>query len=170
MTREEVLKEIDEATKSFKESKKKINNALCHARNVVSKDELQIPYSEAYNRGLEDAWKLARKIILDEEDGGMSFNKIFKIYARGEVDILKDFSPQDVMKKLEAYENEISVGDVLKTNYGTGVAINIFIPENSQKRSVYVLYEDGAIGLVDEYEETARHIDIQQILKQIEGE
>ena len=53
--------------------------------------------SEAYNKGLNDAWELARKIVLPESEGGMKIDElknVFKNHSYFDInDILKRYPP-----------------------------------------------------------------------------
>lgn len=68
-----------------------------------------------YQKGLNDAWKAARKIVCDESCGGMSMTEL-AIFNRGSSSsILRDFTAQQAIEKLKAYEekqsDKIDVGD-----------------------------------------------------------
>ena len=127
---------------------------------------------EAYEKGLADAWELARKIA------DISTTKeradIFGYCCNGitVTDVLRDFTPQQALAKIEAYEKEqeeIKVGDVVEFEVGT-----IAVVTRREEEYIYVCFGDGTnMGFVkDEYvfKKTGRHIDITQILEQIRGE
>lgn len=56
----------------------------------------------AYNQGLEDAWELAKKIVVDCHDmTGEEFQHIFGCYLQG---VFTDLTPQEALAKLKEYE------------------------------------------------------------------
>ena len=139
-------------------------------------EEVQIPYSEAYNKGLEDgrndAWKLANKIADTLTTSERA--KIFGYVVNGitVMDILRDFTPQEALLKLEAYEkeqNEMKVGDVVFDDDEPDVyGIVTFV----SCEMIYIVWSDGSSGVEYDFRDikkTGKHIDIQSILQQIGG-
>lgn len=133
--------------------------------------------AEAYNKGLEDAWKLARKITAASCDGGLAERELYKVFdtpfARA---IFKCNTYQEALAKLEAYEKskEIKVGDVVE-EICTGRHFLIITEEE------YGMYNLGVIDLnkmrIDRicndtryFKKTNKHIDIEKILEQLKGE
>ena len=85
---------------------------------------------EAYNKGLNDAWELARKIVLREYDGGMSVKDFYNIFDKtmADEDVLKKFTPQEALAKIAAYEKEqaeIKAGDVVSHDGLKGVVTRV---------------------------------------------
>ena len=126
---------------------------------------------EAYNKGLEDAWKLAKKIVVNTDNGGMSLSEIQNVFNYSSSHtVLRIFTPQEALAKLEAYEKEqeeIKVGDVVTdlNNVTKGVVL-----AKDEKRCL-ILFGDGSS---DRHEiknmiKTGKHIDIQSMLQQIGG-
>lgn len=169
MSNEEIVKEIDKATNLMTEAKVKMNVALNLARGVIMKGNTVD--TEAYNKGLEDgrndAWKLANKIADTLTTSERA--KIFGYVVNGitVMDILRDFTPQEALVKLEAYEkeqNEIKVGDIVYNDdtMEKGVVTHI---DNDE---VFMLYDDGSCGnTYGNLTKTGKHIDIQSLLEQI---
>lgn len=169
MSNEEIVKEIDEATNLMTEAKVKMNVALNLARGVIMKGNTVD--TEAYNNGLEDAWKLARKIVLDVSKGGIPERDMRSMFGEKwtVVDILENYTPQEALAKLEAYEkeqNEIKVGDVV---FNKDTNEHCVITHIEGKLVVYCLYDDGSCGTsnIKECEKTGKNIDIQSLLEQI---
>ena len=135
-------------------------------------EEVQIPYSEAYNKGLEDgrndAWKLANKIAdtLTTSERARIFNYV--VGGITVVDILRDFAPQEALAKLEAYEkaNEIKVGDVVTVCGEKGIVVGYLCGLEE-----YEVWMDGYGRpqriCKNEIKKTGKHIDIQSVLEQI---
>ena len=64
--------------------------------------DMGIRSSYSYQRGLDDAWKCAREIVLSEYHGGMprkQFEDIFDV-SRGAL-VLKNLTVQEVMQKIK---------------------------------------------------------------------
>lgn len=87
----------------------------------VDKEVLH-PVNESYNRGLNDAWELAKKIVINSDDGGYTANELEEMFRTIFPDeVFADFSPQEALAKVKAYEeerNEIKVGDVVTIRGG----------------------------------------------------
>lgn len=99
-----------------------------------------------YNRGLADAWELAKKIVLDGDRGGFSCSELESIFDTVyPSDILEELSCKEVLAKIEAYEkekSEIKVGDVVE--YKNTLKAVVTRIENCDE--VYVLWGDGSCG------------------------
>lgn len=124
-------------------------------------EEEQMPYSEAYNKGLNDAWELAKKLWYND---AKTNDDIYGIEYF--IDIANEYTPQEALAKLEAYEkaNEIKVGDIVYNDdtMEEGVVTHI---DNDE---VFMLYDDGSCGnTYGNLTKTGKHIDIQSVLKQI---
>lgn len=138
-------------------------------------EEEQIPYSEAYNKGLNDAWELAKKLWLPTSYGGKNSEEVIKIFGCDYYAISKLFTPQEALAKLEAYEkaNEIKVGDVVKNGNGETEFVVIATSEetiNGQPilRPIGKTLIKGVIFVSDtDLKKTGKYIDIQSILEQI---
>ncbi len=164
MNREELIKEIDKATRVMHETRKIVNEALCHARNIKSEET-----QEAYNKGLEDAWELAKKLWLPTSYGGMDSEEVMKIFGCDYYAISKLYTPQEALAKLEAYEKskEINVGDVVESINTGRIGIITKVEENGK----YVMFVDGMSGMLahDDIKKTNKHIDINSVLEQLRG-
>ena len=118
--------------------------------------------TKPYERGLADAWELAKRLFafeLDERENMLGYQSMKAI--------LEDLTPEYVMDKIEAYEKEklIKVGDVVECNGFKGVVLHIF-----RSGSLNIVYENGIIETltsVQECEKIGKHIDIESLLRQI---
>ena len=119
-----------------------------------------------YEKGLNDAWKVAKMFFADMEADEIEkiFGKDWSYYK------IMDMSPQEALAKLEAYEKEqaeIKVGDVLLI-YGEEAIVTGIVDGNA-----YVLFGDGIANVwtVEELsnDKTGKYIDIQSVLQQIGG-
>lgn len=75
---------------------------------------------DAYQRGMNEAWDAARKIVRTKGHGGMSSDEVEKIFGSWHLDQVFDLSAQEAMAKLKTYKqrNEYKVGDVVKDKDG----------------------------------------------------
>ena len=101
-----------------------ICNLIKQAETVEQKAQEQ--YYEGYQKGLDDAWELARKLLFTEANGGMSLDEITKCFG-SEYGIARSLQMDvvDAKAKYDAWiakeENkeqpdEIQVGDVVYWN------------------------------------------------------
>ena len=138
--------------------------------NAKKENLLPIPDMTA-----EEAWEIARKIVLLEGEGGIPSKDMVHMFGvKFTREIIKKYSEHEVKAKIDAWksENDIEVGDVITPKeghyrageYGLVVCINsvgqigVNYPGND-----YVLYEKYNV------KKTGRHIDIEGLLKQIGG-
>lgn len=122
--------------------------------------------SEAYIKGLEDAWNLVRKVFTTEQS---ILQKVFGHSDEGY--IIMTFEPQEALDKLEAYEKtkEINVGDVIEFEDGTkAVVLDWFDDE-----IFALLTENGCVqnwNKKSDFKKTGKHIDITSVLEQLRRE
>ena len=145
----------------------KLHQAITPAEDsLVDKSKVE----EAYNKGLEDgrneAWELAKKLVLLDSSIG------WKIFGTCRVlEVLENFTPQEALAKLEAYEKEqaeIKVGDVIERTRDNKVIVVCGISDVNYCG----LMNDGrwtCLSFEDEITKTGKHIDIQSMLEQIGG-
>ena len=165
MDREELIKEIDNATSTMRETKKIVNEALNKVRSVAYSANNE----EAYSKGLEDAWEFVRKT-----NTAVHPREAFRLLDFFDVanyrDIYVEYTPQEALAKLEIYEKskEINVGDVVES-INTG---RLGVITRVDKDAKYVMFADGMAGAFahDDIRKTGKHIDINCVLEQIKGE
>lgn len=125
------------------------------------KDKALHPTDEAYNKGLDDAWELAKKIVLPEHKGGYTADELEDIFdKRTFTSLMNTFTPQEALAKVKAYEerNEIKVGDVVTTK---GSVFESIVTKVSG-RVVYRLFMDGSCDVhanKETLEKTGKHFD-----------
>lgn len=62
---------------------------------------------EEYQRGLTDAWEAARKICLNDSDGGLTVTEIANIFDVSYYrDAMKKYSASEAIEKIRQYEQE----------------------------------------------------------------
>ena len=119
----------------------------------------------SYNKGLYDAWELAKKVF--------SLNRTERKKAFGceEIRTVVDgFDIKEALDFMEAYEKEqaaIKVGDIVHNDDTMSEGIVTYIDDDE----VYMLYKDGSSGVAEGcLTKTGKHIEIQKILEQIAGD
>lgn len=130
--------------------------------DFVKDDVLHTP-DEAYNKGLDDAWELAKKIVLPDHLGGYTVDELKDIFGKNTfASLMNTFSPQEALAKVKAYEeyNEIKVGDVVRSK---GCNVEGIITKISEIK-IYRLFKDGSCDSIstkvkEDLEKTGRHFD-----------
>lgn len=130
-------------------------------------------YAEAYNKGLNDAWELAKKIVSNPGEGGFSVKELINIFETSLMkNVFNEYSAQEAIEIIEAYEKEqaeIKVGDVVE-NINTGEAIVLEMRKDGLLNIITLTNGEVRIGWhQDVFKKTGKHIDIQSVLQQIGG-
>lgn len=170
------IKEIDDFKNHIVLEKIAVDIGMLDQLERLDSDYINEHYGElqdeSYNKGLEDAWKLARKIF--------TFNngKMEQIFGcAGKRNVFDDLTPQEALAKFEAYEKEqaeIKVGDVVTDKEHT-TEILVTANYGSYFDGIKVTPDDGcgSIGAVYsgipkyKYIKTGKYIDIHSVLQQI---
>ena len=142
--------------KELKERVEKANRTSIHGGRIAGQNE---------------AWELARKIVLTN---GYSDYDLYEIFnCCGIHKALKDFTYQEAATKVEEWENakkEIKRGDIIRNKYNTSSKFCV-----TDIGCDGHLYGVGRYGLIysnqdpEYWEKTGRNIDIDSFLKQIGG-
>lgn len=116
----------------------------------------------------EEAWEIAKKILLYPTQGGYNSGELEEIFGRTEH--LWELTPQQAKTKIEAWkaEKEINVGDEVDICGDKGIVTSF----GTDGDSIHVLYLDGIVNSYrkdKDIKKTGRHVDIKGILKQIGG-
>ena len=125
--------------------------------------------------GQDEAWELARKIILPPSKGGMSSDDYIAIFGSciSEAYVMKNYTYTEAAAKVAEWENEkeeIKVGDIVKLNETEYTGIVTRVSEHMNK--ITIIFKDGSSESYDSsmFHKTGRHIDIDSFLKQIREE
>ena len=124
------------------------------------KDKALHPTDEAYNKGLDDAWELAKKIVLPDHLGGYIVDELKDIFGKNTFATL---TAQEAFAKVKAYEeerNEIKVGDLVTIKGGISDFESIVTKVSG--RVVNRLFGDGSCdGHADKEDlvKTGKHYD-----------
>lgn len=174
MDNREILKELDEAIKLNREARSKNNDAMCHAKNALMYGEnCKIEDSVAYKHGLEDAWEIARKVLLGPSNGGYTPREHVEIFKMSYIDVMRDLTIHEVKEKIAAYEAEQAkpkLGDVVEIDDRGEF---LFLGEG--REYYYALDPSDNDGIphqfvkkyVEKIEKTGKHFDIQSMLDEI---
>lgn len=137
-------------------------------------EQLLFDASKTYEDGLQDAWELARKIVLAESKGGIPERDMSSIFGEEWTlsNILKNYTPQEALAKIEAYVESkaikaIKVGDVVVMR-----GIEVIVTYIHTNNTADVLLDNGYTGKyepINQLKKTGRHIDISHLLEQIRG-
>lgn len=148
-------------------------------QGVVSRDEhnckVNETYIRAYDKGLQDAWKIVPKIF------GMTYQERNEFLGTNDSNndigsIIAKFTPQEALAKLEAYEKEqaeIKVGDVVRFKKHPSCEVLITAVSRGLNGVHLQTGEFGRKGEVhsdickDYIEKTGKHINIESLFEQI---
>lgn len=62
---------------------------------------------EAYQRGLNEAWEAAKKIVLSPDEGGTSLPDLFAMFGNGsKQSVFRNYSASEAIAKQKAYEEK----------------------------------------------------------------
>lgn len=129
---------------------------------IREEDVLPVPDMTA-----EEAWELAKKILLYPAHGGFNATELEEIFGRTEH--LWELTPQQAKAKIEAWEaKQIKVGDEVDICGDKGIVTSF----GTDGDRIHVLYLDGIVNSYrkdKDIKKTGRHIDIDGFLKQIGG-
>ena len=110
-----------------------------------------------YEKGLNDAWELARKISHYTSYGLLDRFEVAEVMC-----VFDEYTYQEAYEKA----NEIKVGDIVYNDDTMENGIVTYIVDNE----AFMLYDDGSCGLAKgNLTKTGKHIDLTNILKQIGG-
>lgn len=108
----------------------------------LSEDKI-IPIGKTYADGLVDAWDLAKKILMPKDRGGLTTSELNEIfYTTYPTDVFEKNSYEEALAKIEAYEKEIKVGDIVKFVSNGDIGCVTY----SGSETAYVMWEDGRSG------------------------
>jgi len=144
----------------------------------LSKEDIE-PYTELDRKQIEDeAWKLARLISLEADDGGLSPTDLYECYKSSSIqEVMKNYSYQEAKAKYEVWmkakrdkESRIEVGDEV-SSYDDIKAVVMDFQTND---GMIVFTENGCIerwAKTHRAEKTGRTFPaVEKMLKQMRGE
>lgn len=130
--------------------------------NWVSEDKI-IPMDKTYVDGLSDAWNLLKKIYDMKCE---TIEQIFDVEG-GFWDVIRDFTYEEALAKIEAYEKEksVCVGDVVEDEEGT----KALVIDEATESTCFVFTENGCVEewYKRDLKKTGKKIPISGLLWQI---
>ena len=161
--------EITRLLAENKELKETKTEDIEHWCDVCTKQSV---IEQARITGQNEAWELARKIVLYGEDvySGKELKEIFDCTHTQEI-IRNHTYPEAAAKvaKWKKTKEEIKDGDVLEGIYDNN--LKCIVTNLYTDNIAYLVFDDGTAGFheLDNFKKTGRHIDIDSFLKQIGG-
>lgn len=75
-------------------------------------DFLKEAKEKAYQEGMKAVWETVKKIMSNEEDGGLTYEETIKIFGTIEGSKICDMEPEEAVRRIKAYEEQkIEIGD-----------------------------------------------------------
>ena len=114
-------------------------------------------HNKAYERGLNDAWEFIKKW------DNMDYERSCEVFKSTSLRRLLEYSPQEALAKLKAYEEQIKVGDVVTYAGDKGVVLD------KRGSKIIVLSDDCWVSEWYECdaEKTGKHIELDGLLEKI---
>ena len=131
--------------------------------------------NEAYQRGLTDAWKAAKKIVCAE--GGFTYQELLEIFGEGSPediweDVLKYNTAQEAIEKIKAWEEKeakkekLKVGDEVRGFNGETYVI--YDIKGDSARATNFTICSNCFNVNDTGYKTGRHFpQVEQLLKEM---
>ena len=123
-------------------------------------------HQKAFEEGMQEAWKMAKLIASNADEGGIPLSIIREEFNCDWNDIFAKFTPQETKVIIEKIE-KINVGDVVTDGHVTMLVTGI----GGESGLLFLLGKDGEIMTRQKPElftKTGRTLDIQTILSKIE--
>lgn len=117
MNNEKLVKQIDEFMALNRQCRQDGNDLLNKVRGVLTKSN-----SDEYERGLNDAWELARKICDEIINGGYTSTELRNIFGSASTSNVFHYTYQEALAKVEEYEKK-KTGEAIKPVRGDVVKV-----------------------------------------------
>ena len=184
-TKEQIINEIEEIIKYNKAARQAEVVELCKdatrkSNDVLAKARNYIKSSDEYRDGAEEVWNLTKLLVLSVDDGGISNDKIYEIFDKSCMNVIRDYSIDDVINKYKAYEKK-KEEEAAKPKLGDVVELHICNSNVIDRKAIFlndtgdmycVLYSSwSGPQLINKrvytLKKTGEHIDIQGMLDKI---
>lgn len=176
---EKVLNIMDSAKDNIRiQLDKAYKSGYEDAKSELGQNAVDLAHEEsdrAYQQGLQDAWEAAKKLVLQPNEGGLSFETIYKIFDKPEFLVLENVSASEAISKIKEYEEqqkqatEIKIGDGVITKIGNkGVVIAA-----CEDGTLCVWFSNNHVQMypLKDLSKTSRHFDqIAEVLAEMRGE
>lgn len=168
----EIMKEYDDAFKgisvySVSEDKKLMVDFVA----IEELEDAQKEIDEAYQRGLDDAWEAARKIVK------MPDTPYWGVFGEYKNDLFRKITASEAIEKLKTYEekqkadDEIKVGDEVNWDGDNYIVtyINIDIDTSEVKDYDLMMWDGSVVDHVKKcsFVKTGKRYDIDKILEEM---
>lgn len=169
---DKVVMEITDKVEVMEEPNYILSDATVVNQGYIDKaaEPLSTYIEQARAEGQNEAWELAKKIVLQPINGGYKRSEFEEIFGCGYIsDIFEKYTYPEAATKVSQWEKakeEIKVGDVVSHEEKYGVVISegtICFRGFTDDGTPFEWYKERCT-------KTGRHIDIDSFLKQIEGE
>ena len=169
---DKVVMEITDKVEVMEEPNYILSDATVVNQGYIDKaaEPLSTYIEQARAEGQNEAWELAKKIVLQPINGGYKRSEFEEIFGCGYIsDIFEKYTYPEAAAKVEAWEKakeEIKVGDVVSHEEKYGVVISegtICFRGFTDDGTPFEWYKERCT-------KTGRHIDIDSFLKQIREE
>ena len=164
--------EIRQALNEVREMKQMCGNINMKLTNIVTQrgQDWKKKLEAEYQRGLEDAWNVARKIAVETDDGGVSISALYEMFGTESMRmIMKNNTVYDAIAKLKAYEEKQKADDEIKVGDEVIYIEHKFIVFATETEEHYASLFDvngrHASASQSECKKTGRHFDIASILE-----
>ena len=153
-----------------------IGDAVINAKPYTEPDLEQVKrdYDAYYEKGLDDAWEVARKISLAKIDGGFSWESMNNMFGTDSPSkIYKTFTASEAIEKIRQYEQEkrFCVGDEFVNESGKRFVITKM---DGTEIDRYMDWEGKTYCMIAKYKvirKTGRHFpEIATVLEKMRGE
>lgn len=181
----EIKPEYEDTTKGIIVLGARDSNLYVDALDIENLEELNSDYinehygslqDEAYQRGLDDAWDAAKKLSWVEKYGGYG-DRLDKVFDRTDIFDFLDYSPNEAIDKLKAYEekhkadDEIKVGDELEHTVSGYTSKAIFLEKIVDDEDWYkcLFWTGCGVAILSypksQFKRTGKHYGIDKILE-----
>ena len=174
---DKVVMEITDKVEVMEEPNYILSDATVVNQGYIDKaaEPLSTYIEQARAEGQNEAWELAKKIVLQPINGGYKRSEFEEIFGCGYIsDIFEKYTYSEATAKVAEWENEkdeIKVGDIVKTKCDTSFEFCVTdIDCNGYLYGIGGYGETYSDKNPKDWEKTGRHIDIDGFLKQIGGE
>lgn len=143
MDKERVIKSMRDAIEANKHIREQTNNALSHGIGLLEKHDGE------YERGLNDAWELARLIHASTNEGGLAPSVVKDIFGCYFGDVVVKYTVSDALsayndwlKKKEEETAKPKLGDVVELTHRNRIGQETYV------RGIYLQETDETHNVV----------------------
>ena len=175
MNNEQLIKQVDELIGMHRQLKTDGNDILSKVRSVLTKKS-----SDDYERGLNDAWELARKIGGSVDLGGYNCAQMYEIFnSSNTCTIFDKYSCQEALAKVQEYEKKKAEEAKLKpgdyVTYSVGDEIHTAILLDECDDHYWVLSEKYTCpqrlwNMDFQLNKTGKHVNLEDLFKEINND